>query len=155
MRRGAPAVHGTSVGQAAGARLALAALLGMAIVTAGCQAASEKEAPDNLQARAQQYLELKQKRDWDAIYDGLLDPELHTKLKRELFLRRRAAAFDVLGFTVVSTKEEGETGKVVAKLDAMVPVLNPRGGTTMLRKELEEPQQWVARDGRWYIRLES
>jgi hypothetical protein len=155
VRRGAPAIQGVSVGQAASAKLALAVLLGMAIATTGCQTAPDGEAVESLQVRAQKYLELKQKRDWVAIYDGLLDPELHPKLKREAFLRRRDAAFDVLGFTVVSTKEEGGTGKVVVKVDAMIPVLNPRGGTTMLRKELEEPQDWVARDGRWYIQLES
>ncbi|HEY8515020.1 MAG TPA: hypothetical protein VIS07_05880 [Candidatus Binatia bacterium] len=153
MRRGAYAVPFLAAGSAAGAWIALAALLGMAITAAGCQAKPEQEAPENLEARARQYLELKQKRDWDAIYDGLLDPELRKTLKRETFLRRRSAAFDILGFKVVSTEEQGETGKVVAKLDAMIPVLNPRGGTTMLRKEVEEPQKWVSRDGRWYIQL--
>ncbi len=74
----------------------------------------------------------------------------------KVFLKRREAAFDVLNFSVVSAEEqEGGTGKVVAKIDAMIPVLNPKGGTTMLRKEMEESQKWVARDGRWYIRLES
>lgn len=155
MRRGAPVARGAAAGRGAGAGVALAVLLGLAVVAVGCRAASEKEATESLQERAQRYLALKQKRDWAAIYDSLLDPELHQKLKRDVFLSRRNAAFDVLGFTVVSAKEEGQTGKVVAKVDAMVPVLNPQGGTTMLHKELEEPQQWVARDGRWYIRLES
>lgn len=156
MRRGAPVVQGgRTVGRAAGARFALAVLLGTAIATSGCQSTPGSGSTENLQQRAQEYLELKQKRDWVAIYEGMLDPELQKKLKREVFLRRRSAAFDVLGFTVVSAKEEGDTGKVVAKLDAMIPVLNPRGGTTMLRKELEEPQQWVTREGRWYIQLES
>jgi hypothetical protein len=134
--------------------IALAALVGLTV--AGCQAGREQDQSEGLQERARKYLELKQKRDWVAIYDGLLDPELHAKLKRETFLRRREAAFDVLSFTVVSAQEEeGGTAKVVAKIDAMIPVLNPKGGTTMLRKEMEEPQQWVARDGRWYIQLES
>jgi hypothetical protein len=133
--------------------VALTALLGLAL--AGCQSGGRQEA-QNLQDRARNYLELKQKRDWVAIYDGLLDPELHQKLKREVFLKRREAAFDVLNFSVVSAEEqEGGTGKVVAKIDAMIPVLNPKGGTTMLRKEMEESQKWVARDGRWYIQLES
>jgi hypothetical protein len=144
-----------AAGRAAGVRVALAVLLGMAIVTHGCRAVAESEAHESLKTRAQTYLELKQKRDWAAIYDGLLDPELRPKLSRDVFLRRRNAAFDVLGFTVVSATEEGEAGKVVAKVDAMVPVLNPQGGTTMLHKELEEPQKWVTRGGRWYIQLES
>ena len=153
VRRGAPLVASRALGQSAGALLAFTALFGKAL--AGCQTAPE-QANENLQDRARNYLELKQKRDWVAIYDGLLDPELHGKVKREIFLKRREAAFDVLSFTVVSTEEqEGGTGKVVAKIDAMIPVLNPKGGTTMLRKEMEESQKWVARDGRWYIQLES
>lgn len=153
VRRGAPLVASQVVGRSTGAALALAALLGIAL--ASCQASPQQE-KQNLQDRAQSYLELKQKRDWVAIYDGLLDPELHGKLKRDAFLKRREAAFDVLNFSVVSAEEqEGGTGKVVAKIDAMIPVLNPKGGTTMLRKEMEESQKWVARDGRWYIRLES
>ncbi len=141
--------------QVAGATLALAALLGVAATATGCQAAQENDAAGDLQARAQQYLELKQKRDWAAIYDGFLDPELRKTLPKEAFLKRRSMAFDVLSYTLVSTKEEGETGKVVVKLDAMIPVLNPRGGTTVLRKEVSEPQKWVVRDGRWYIQLTS
>lgn len=153
VRRGAPFVASRGRGRYAGAILAFSALLGLAL--AGCQSGGPQETA-NLQDRARNYLELKQKRDWVAIYDGLLDPELHRKLKRETFLKRREAAFDVLNFTVVSAEEqEGGTGKVVAKIDAMIPVLNPKGGTTMLRKEMEESQKWVARDGRWYIRLES
>ena len=153
VRRGAPLVASGVVGRSAGALVTLTALLGIAL--AGCQASPEQE-QKNLQDTARRYLELKQKRDWVAIYDGLLDPELHEKLKRDVFLKRREAAFDVLNFSVVSVDEgEGGTGKVVAKIDAMIPVLNPKGGTTMLRKEMEESQKWVARDGRWYIRLES
>ncbi len=153
VRRGAPLVASQVVGRSTGAALALTALLGIAL--ASCQASPQQE-KQNLQDRARSYLELKQKRDWVAIYDGLLDPELHEKLKRDAFLKRREAAFDVLNFSVVSAEEqEGGTGKVVAKIDAMIPVLNPKGGTTMLRKEMEESQKWVARDGRWYIRLES
>jgi hypothetical protein len=156
MRRGAQVIRAREAGQAKGAFLAFAVLLGMTMVSTGCRSGAEQESPESLQERAQSYLVLKQKRDWVAIYEGLLDPELQPKLKREVFLKRREAAFDVLGFRVVSTKEEeGGTAKVVAKIDAMIPVLNPRGGTTMLRRELEEPQQWVTREGRWYIQLES
>lgn len=156
MRRGAPVGRARAAERGRGAIIAFAALLGIAMASAGCRSGTENDGRESLQERAQTYLELKRKRDWVAIYEGLLDPELQTKLKREVFLKRREAAFDVLGFAVLSTKEEeGGTGKVVAKVDAMIPVLNPKGGTTMLRRELEEPQQWVTRDGRWYIRLES
>jgi len=156
VRRGAQVGQVRAAGQVTSAFVAFAVLLGMTMASAGCRSGAEIESRESLQERAQKYLELKQKRDWVAIYEGLLDPELQPKLKREVFLKRREAAFDVLGFVVTSTKEEeGGTGKVVAKIDAMIPVLNPRGGTTMLRKELEEPQQWVTRDGRWYIQLES
>ena len=49
VRRGAPVVQYAAAGQAAGARVALAVLLGMAFVTYGCHAASEKEATDYIQ----------------------------------------------------------------------------------------------------------
>jgi len=120
--------------------------------TLGCQSAAQT---DSLETRARQYLELKQRHEWPTIYDSLLDPEVRKSVDREAFLKKRSVPFDVVGFDVVSAEAEGDRGKVVAKLEAIVPVLNPRGGTVMIRKELEDAQEWVHRDGHWYIRLES
>jgi hypothetical protein len=151
VRRGAPAVQHARRFWAATAILPVVGALVVAW-TEGCHARGPDE---DLEARARQYLELKQKHDWVAIYDALLDPEMRKTLKKEDFLHKRRLAFDVLGWTVVKKEETGEHASVVAKLDAMIPVLNPRGGTTMMRKEVEEPQKWVNRDGRWYIELAS
>ena len=100
---------------------------------------------------------MKQKRDWGGIYDGLLDPDARKSLVREDFLKHRKGTFDVLGFSVVSTQVDEAQGsaKVVARIDASIPVLSPRGGTSMLRKELEDSQEWVRRGGRWYIHLDG
>jgi hypothetical protein len=102
-------------------------------------------------------MELKQKRDWASVYDGLLDPESRKTLAREEFLNKRKSTFDILGFQLVTTQVDEKQGsaKVVAKIDANIVVLSPRGGTTMLRKELDESQAWVRRDGTWYIQLEG
>ncbi|HZR83312.1 MAG TPA: hypothetical protein VFD92_19615 [Candidatus Binatia bacterium] len=128
----------------------LAALALAAVVASACRSADPKE---DLKERARQYLELKQKRQWTAIYEGLLDPETRKTVKLEDFLRPRKETMDVLGFEVLSTDVADGSGSVKAKMDVVIPVLSPRGGTTMIRKELQDSQQWVRRDGRWYIQL--
>jgi hypothetical protein len=129
----------------------MAVTCGMATAL-GCRTAPQGE---SLETRARQYLELKQRHDWPAIYDGLLDPEARKTVDRDAFLKKRSVPFDVLSFDLVSAKTEGDRGSVMAKLDAMIPVLNPRGGTVMIRKQLDDPQEWVNRNGHWYIRLEG
>jgi len=151
VRRGAPAAVRRLHGQSAASFLAVAVTCGMATAL-GCRAAAKAE---SLETRARQYLELKQRHDWPAIFDGLLDPEARKVIDRDAFLKKRSVPFDVLSFDLVSTKTEGDRGSVMAKLDAMIPVLNPRGGTVMIRKQLDDPQEWVNRDGHWYIRLEG
>lgn len=128
--------------------IALATLA--ALTAGGCRSADPRE---ELKERAQQYLEMKQKRDWTAIYEGLLDPEARKTVKLEDFLRVRKATMDVVSFQLVEAQVTDGNGSVRAKVDAVVPVLSPQGGTTMLRRELEDSQQWVQRDGRWYIQL--
>ena len=126
------------------------ALLVLGGLAAGCRSADPRE---ELKQRAQQYLELKQKREWTAIYEGLLDPESRKTVKLEDFLRVRKSTMDLVGFQLVETEVTDGNGSVRAKVDAVVPVLSPQGGTTMLRRELEDSQHWVQRDGRWYIQL--
>ena len=157
MRRGAAPSFGTpGTGRegSGAARRAGCIALGVALLGAFACTGNPKQ---ELGERANQYLELKQKRDWASIYDGLLDPESRKTVARDDFLKRRRSTFDVLGFQLVSTQmdEAQDAAKVVAKIDANIPVLSPRGGTTMLRKELADSQAWVRRDGKWYIQLEG
>lgn len=128
----------------------LMACAGMPLAGVGCRSGDPKE---NLRERATEYLELKRKRDWTAIYQGLLDPETRKTVKLEDFLKPRNQAMDLLGYELVSTEINEEGGSVKAKVDVVIPILSPRGGTTMMRKELEDSQHWVQRDGRWYIQL--
>jgi len=116
-------------------------------------AAAEGEA---LERRAREYLELKQRHEWERIYDDLLAPEDRKKLERQHFLRKRASSFDVLDFDVVTVEKEGKgSARVAATMVAMIPVLKPGGETTLVRKRVRDEQRWVYRDGRWYIHLES
>jgi len=128
----------------------LMAFAGLPLVGVGCRSTDPKE---NLRERATEYLELKRKREWTAIYQGLLDPEARKDVKLEDFLKPRKQAIDLLGFELLSTEVNQDSGSVKVKVDVVIPILSPRGGTTMMRKELEDSQQWVQRDGRWYIQL--
>ena len=148
--RSTPRGPGSAPGRAAARLAAAAALLTLALLASAC---SDPDPRDELRDRARQYLELKQKREWTAIYQGLLDPEARKTLKLEQFLAPRKETMDVLGFELVDTEVSDGSGSVRAKMDVVIPVLSPRGGTTMIRKELEDSQRWVQRDGRWYIQL--
>lgn len=109
-----------------------------------------------LERRAREYLELKQRHEWERVYDDLLAPEDRKKLEKQHFLRKRASSFDILDFDVVSVEKEAEvTARVAATMVAMIPVLKPGGETTLVRKRVRDVQRWVYRDGRWYIHLES
>lgn len=162
MRRGEPALLSP---RSLAAALALSGLLG-----AGCsqeastpsgggdasgEATAKVEEGGGLEARARQYLELKQRHAWAEIYDEVLDPESRNKLEKQRFLRKREKAFDILGFEVVSAEQNGPEGRVRVQMEAMIPVLKPGGETTLIRKQVQDPQEWVFRDGRWYIRLEG
>jgi hypothetical protein len=158
VRRGAPAIRSAprrSLGGDLERKVALALLMALGLLaapTAGCKRADPQQ---DLQERALEYLKLRQKREWTAIYQGILDPEVRKGLKLEDFLRPRKESMDMLGFELLSAQVDDGTGSVRVKVDVVIPVLSPRGGTTMMRKELEDSQHWVHRDGRWYIQLKS
>lgn len=152
MLRGEPALRRPRLGALA---MMLATALSLASACSREQAAPEAVPDANLEARAKQYLTLKQRHGWAEIYDDILAPEDREKLDRKRFLKKREAAFDILGFEVVSAEEQGQDGKVRVKMEAMIPVLNPGGETSLVRKQVQDPQTWVHRDGRWYIRLEG
>ena len=150
MRRGAPALRPAGVALAS----AMAALLlGNACSReAGSPKAGEAE---ELRVRVQEYLELKQQHAWARIYDEVLDPESHNQLEKQRFLKKRERAFDILGFEILTAEQNGQEGRVRVQMEAMIPVLKPGGETSLIRKQVQDPQDWVFRDGRWYIRLEG
>lgn len=113
----------------------------------------------DLEARARQYMEVRQGRDWGVMYDEFLDPAGRAAIARPAFLAKRGGGFDILGFEVLRSEVQPETqpprGKVQVQLDALIPVLLPGGGSQTVRRSVEEPQQWVFRDGSWYIQLQK
>ena len=98
-------------------------------------------------------MDLRQRGNWDEIWNGLVDPTSREGLKRDEFMARRRSSFDIVDFEILTVDETGQSGRVVAKLDAVVPVLKPGGGTMRIPRELDDAQTWVRRDGRWYIQL--
>ena len=99
----------------------------------------------------------RQKRDWVAVYDEFLDPELRPLIPRERFLRKRNGAYDLLSFAVDSVQIEAEEsprrGRVQVRMEAVIPLMTPTGGSQTIRRELVDPQQWVVRDGEWFVLL--
>jgi hypothetical protein len=150
--RGEPALRRPGLGAIA---VILAIALSLASACAREQGPSEAPADAGLEGRAKQYLTLKQRHAWAEIYDDILAPEDRERLERKRFLKKRENAFDILGFEVLSAEEQGPEGRVRVKMEAMIPVLNPGGETSLIRKQVQDPQTWVYRDGRWYIRLEG
>ena len=129
-------------------------ILLLVLVFAGCF--SPPTAKD-LEIRARQYMQERQKRDWVAVYDEFLDPELRPLIPRERFLRKRNGAYDLLSFAVDSVQIEAEEsprrGRVQVRMEAVIPLMTPTGGSQTIRRELVDPQQWVVRDGEWFVLL--
>src|SRR5215470_16381465 len=129
VRRGAPAMRSAPtrsavVSSPAAALALLMAITAPALGAYGCQSPDPKE---DLRRRATEYLQLKQKREWTAIYEGILDPEARKTVKLEDFLKPRKESIDMLGFQLVSTEVNQENGSVKVKVDVVIPVLSPRG----------------------------
>lgn len=128
------------------------ALLGVFSVSA-CTSGGGSQA--DLASRAQAYMDMRQQGSWEAIWDGMIDPQAREQIKEEIYLERRRSSFDIVDFEIISIDEQGDEGRVVAKLDAIVSVLKPGGGLMRIPREVDDAQQWVLRDGRWYIQLQG
>lgn len=146
MRRGAPVSPRPSRFRG----LILAASLAIAALAGACTDRAEAE---SLATRAQNYMDLRQNGSWEAVWTGMIDPEARAGLKKKVFMAKRESSFEILDFELVSVDEEQDEGRVVARMDTVVPILKPGGGTMRLPRELEDTQAWVRRDGRWYIQL--
>lgn len=155
MRRGAPAAPpAPETGAIPFARRAALA----AVVTAmACASACSTPDPQQvLGARVQRFDEMRQKLEWKAIYQDMLDPELRKSFKIEDFLKRREqATMEFLGARVGKVGIEGDRASVEVEVEANVPVLRPGGPPMTIRKQIAEKQDWVRRDGQWYVRLEQ
>ncbi len=136
---------------AAARMVALVAAAGLAIVAStGCQKADPQAA---LKDRVSTYWGLKQSKGWPEVYDQYLDPEAKKTIPREAFLKRRWLAFDVLSYEISSVHEEGDKAKVAVTNEVNFPLKTPQGELTFIKKQVTTNDEWVRRDGNWYVRL--
>ena len=155
MRRGAPAAPPAP--EARPAWLARSAsLAALATAMAFAQACSTPDPKQALAERVQRFDELRQGRDWQAVYREMLDPEIRKSLKIEDFLApRKDATMAFLGARMGQVELSGDRASVDVEVDADVPVLRPGAPPITIRKQIGEKQDWVRRDGQWYVRLEK
>ena len=104
----------------------------MALVQ-GCDPAIKARA--DLSETAKSYMDLRQRGQWERVWDEYVDPALRNKEKRKVYMAKRRSVFDIEAFEVVSVAEKGTKGEVVVEIDAIVPVLKPGGGILRLPRE--------------------
>jgi hypothetical protein len=122
----------------------------LAAVLAGC---SKPGSTAMLAERANKYWELKQTKRWEEVYDGYLDPALKGTLSKEIFLKKRLLAFDILNYTISEARESGDRGTVRVEAEANFPVRQMGGAVQLIQKKTTVEDDWVKRDGVWYVRL--
>ena len=62
---------------------------------------------------------------------------------------------EFLGSSIQQVDIQGQRATVKTRIEANVPVLKPSGPPLVLKRQIDEQQDWVQRDGSWYIRLEG
>ncbi|MCC6767367.1 MAG: hypothetical protein IT293_22180 [Deltaproteobacteria bacterium] len=133
---------------------ALAGVLGLALVTAlGAGGGCRKTDPAaSLKERASAYWGLKQSKGWPEVYDKYVDPEARKSLSRDAFLKRRFLAFDILSYEISDVKQDGDDKATVAvRNEVNFPLKTPEGELTFIKKQVTTNDQWVRRDGVWYV----
>jgi hypothetical protein len=126
------------------------ALLAVAVVLAGCQKADPVA---SLKDRASTYWGLKQSKGWAEVYDQYLDPEAKKTVTRDAFLKRRWLAFDILSYQISDVQEEGDKATVAVDNEVNFPLKTPQGDLQFIKKQVNTKDQWVLREGRWYVVL--
>lgn len=121
-----------------------------ALLFVGC---SERASGATLEERGRKYWGLKQAKQWEELYDHYLDPVLKDTLSRDAFLKKRLLAFDILSYAITEARENGDQGTVKVKGEANIPARGIRGAVRIMKTEITVEDQWVRRDGVWYVRL--
>jgi hypothetical protein len=120
------------------------------MLVGGC---SQSGSVATLDERANKYWELKQAKRWEEVYDGYLDPTLKGVVSKDAFLKKRLLAFDILGYSITETTLAGERATVRVTNEVNLPLREPGGTVRVTRKTVETRDEWVRRDGIWYVRL--
>lgn len=121
-------------------------------LVAGC---SQLGSTGTLAERADKYWELKQTKRWEEVYDGYVDPAIKDKLSREAFLKKRLLAYDILSYTLTEAREDGDRGVVRVDSEANIPVRWTGGAVRLIQKKTMVEDEWVKRDGIWYVRFKE
>ena len=129
------------------------AVLGLAVLAlypSGCQKGGSAT---TLKDRAAKYWELKQAKGWEEVYDQYLDPTVRSQLTKQAFLKRRRLAFDILSYEISEVLETGDAATVAVTNEANFPIKAPTGELQLIKKRITTTDQWVRRDGVWYVEL--
>jgi hypothetical protein len=120
------------------------------LAAVGCQKADPVAL---LKERATTYWGLKQSKGWAEVYDQYLDPEAKKTLTKEAFLKRRWLAFDILSYQISNVQEEGDKATVAVDNEVNFPLKTPEGELKFIKKQVNTKDEWVRRDGIWYVVL--
>lgn len=134
-------------------RLLIAALLvaGTCLaVLPGCHKADPQAV---LKDRVSSYWGLKQAKTWPEVYDKYLDPDAKKTVTKEAFLKRRWLAFDILSYEIGEIQVQGDKAKVAVTNEVNFPLKTPQGELTFIKKQVTTNDDWVQRDGTWYVVL--
>ena len=66
-------------------------------------------------------------------------------------MKRRWLAFDILSYQISDVKEEGDKATVAVDNEVNFPLKTPQGELTFIKKQVNTKDQWVRRDGQWYV----
>jgi hypothetical protein len=127
--------------------VALSCLGGLA---AGCRHGAPVA---SLKERVAAYWGLKQSKAWEEVYDKYLDPEAKKTVTKEAFLKRRWLAFDILSYEIGDVQENGDKATVTVNNEANIPLKTPQGELQFFKKQVATKDEWVRRDGVWYVVL--
>jgi hypothetical protein len=128
----------------------MVAVLALAAGGAGCQKSDPASA---IKDRVAAYWGLKQAKTWPEVYDKYVDPEAKKALTKEAFLKRRFLAFDILSYEISDIHENGDKATVSVDNEANIPLKTPEGELKFFKKKVTTKDEWVRRDGTWYVVL--
>ena len=130
--------------------LGLLVLVVMVGVSAGCQ---RTDRVSSLKERVSAYWGLKQSKGWEEVYDKYLDPDARKTVTKEAFLKRRWLAFDILSYEISDVQETGDKATVGVTIEANFPLKTPEGELKLIKKQVTTKDEWIRREGSWYVVL--
>jgi hypothetical protein len=105
-----------------------------------------------LRERVLQYWEAKQQKDLERVLT-FVDPETKPLVKDEVLAAKRSPfPSEITGYHLEEMNIEKETAKVMTILDVKLPFESARQSSVVHQKIIDN---WVKRDGIWYVNLVS